>query len=752
MYWPSCNRVLSFVLALPFVALTAWGAETPTGIAGGALADLKGRAAQVRADRVQLQVQMDELRRAIKSAGGDVPESLSQEAALLQRIDLLLSQETSALHQAEEMAQRQEQLQDELSHMRAAGVPETPPYSIVFLDEIQDEIDLAQTQVRSDEASVTAATEAVDQARQEQDVRERARRAAKEGLETNTDLARSAALDAALRAAQLEARASNETLRLREVELSNETALRDIDRQRLVVMQEKAAFVGKDACLVKDDLDKQVSAVDKDETELQRTLAAARRELDTAERRMMMAQQRVDQDGSSDPVRAAEVAARRTALETLQLEVRSLTQRLQRSAEIRQVWERRYQVSEDPPAQAQLNGWLREAEAAVEQLGREERVQRSRLTQLHQTAKTLQQQIDDTAQPAPEVARWLIDQQGRFQEQTTTYESLLTSIETARHLQEKLVKQIEQHSTRLSLRERLRDLRDVGRAAWNYELTSVEDRPITVGKIALGALLVSLGFWFASFFSTLLGRRLLPRLGLDARAASILQSVVFYVLLSGLFLIVLNVINVPLTVFTFVGGAVAIGVGFGSQNIVNNFISGLILMAERPIKLGDVVTVDGTKGTVEHIGPRSTRVLGEGNIDIIIPNSVFLERNVVNWTLSTDSIRTHVSVGVACGSDVQLVSSLLRLAVAENEKILKQPEPFVLFTDFAESALQLEIQFWIRVRSPLDEKLAQSEVRFAVDRLFRQEKIEVAFPQRDLHLRAATPIAVHLVEKEEGEK
>ena len=130
------------------------------------------------------------------------------------------------------------------------------------------------------------------------------------------------------------------------------------------------------------------------------------------------------------------------------------------------------------------------------------------------------------------------------------------------------------------------------KAAWNYELTSVDDRPITVSKVVSGVVLMLLGLYFSRRLSRLIGNRMLPRMGLQNGAATAIQSIAFYLLITCFGFVSLELINVPLTVFAFLGGAVAIGVGFGSQNILNNFISGLILLAERPIRVGDLVEIE----------------------------------------------------------------------------------------------------------------------------------------------------------------
>ena len=192
------------------------------------------------------------------------------------------------------------------------------------------------------------------------------------------------------------------------------------------------------------------------------------------------------------------------------------------------------------------------------------------------------------------------------------------------------------------------------------------------------------------------------------------------------------------------GGAIAIGVGFGSQNILNNFISGLILLAERPVRVGDLVEIQGLQGTIEHIGPRSTRVKTGSNLEMIVPNSQFLESNVTNWTLSDTRIRTVVSVGVGYDSPPQEVVRLLRESALENPHVLKKPDPIILFKDFGDNALVFEAHFWIHMRSLMDGEKVASEFRLTVEERFGNAGIVVAYPQRDIHLDTASPIEVNL--------
>ena len=237
-----------------------------------------------------------------------------------------------------------------------------------------------------------------------------------------------------------------------------------------------------------------------------------------------------------------------------------------------------------------------------------------------------------------------------------------------------------------------------------------------------------------------------PRLGLDEGGARAFESLAFYAFLVALVLVVLRFASIPLTAFAFVGGALAIGVGFGSQNIVNNFISGVILLAERPVKIGDLVEVGGdVYGIVEQIGLRSTRIRTGTNIHIVVPNASILENQVVNWTLNDPNVRLVVKVGVAYGSPTRDVERLLLQALNEHPRVHAHPAPSVLFADFGDNALAFEVHFWAAIRRLMDRLTIESEVRFRIDELFREAGITIAFPQRDVHLDTLSPLAVRLV-------
>jgi len=289
-------------------------------------------------------------------------------------------------------------------------------------------------------------------------------------------------------------------------------------------------------------------------------------------------------------------------------------------------------------------------------------------------------------------------------------------------------------------------LHDIG-TVWSYQLTAIDGRALTVGKVVIALLVVAIGAPIARSVMRRISRKLLARVGVQPGAADAFATLGFYVVLACLVVFALWVAEIPLTVFTLAGGALAIGIGFGSQNILNNFISGLILLAERPIKVGDLIDVNGTFGQVESIGARSTAIKTFDNFHIIVPNSTFLESNVVNWTYTDNLVRISLVVGVAYGSPVRKVEEILLEVIREHGKTVTPPDPVVLFNDFGDSALMFQALFWIAMNRPMEQRRVLSDLRFTLDERFRDEGIVIAFPQRDVHLGSAQPIQVQVIEK-----
>jgi len=493
-----------------------------------------------------------------------------------------------------------------------------------------------------------------------------------------------------------------------------------------------------------DALESELERLAKREFALSRALAAAELDLDSARRRFQAAQTRLD--AQADPERALrdEVAARRLQLESEQRILSLLEGHIERVRSAERAWRRLHELGARAVEPETLAEWTEQARETAESYRREIAVKRGRLEEVEQELAFTREQREPL-RPSDSRDRWWRVQEASLEALARRYEEDVADLERARDLAERLVAALERESRDLPLSARLRAALHQLRAAWNYQLTGSEQEPITPGKIVGAIVIFLIGWGAARIVSSALGSRLFPRMRLDPGAVVAFQSLTFYFLLLVAFVTALRMVQIPLTAFAVVGGALAIGVGFGSQNVVNNFISGIILLAERPIKRGDLIELGGVYGTVERIGLRSTRVRTGDNIHIIVPNAAFLESNVVNWTHTDRRIRTRIAVGIVYGSPTREAERLIYEALRAQPEVLQSPEPVVLFQEFGDNALVFDVRFWIEMRTVIERLRIESDIRFRIDDLFREAGIVIAFPQRDVHLDAAAPIEVRLL-------
>ena len=288
----------------------------------------------------------------------------------------------------------------------------------------------------------------------------------------------------------------------------------------------------------------------------------------------------------------------------------------------------------------------------------------------------------------------------------------------------------------------------VAETVWNFELWTLDERVVTVKTAVSAVLIIIFGIFLAKYFCWFLRKRLSASHRVTQNTASIIQKITYYFLLVFVLLLALKILNIPLTAFTFLGGALAIGVGFGTQTIMNNFISGFILLAERPVRVGDLIELDGNRATVEEVGARCTRVITADNIHILVPNSKFLEQDIINWTLSDKNLRVTITVGVVYGSPVREVERLLLDSAIKHADVHKNPKAYVRFSDFGDNALIFNLYFWVSMDDIFERLRISSDIRFSIDESFRNAGIVIAFPQRDIHLDTAKPLDIRIIEQE----
>lgn len=264
-----------------------------------------------------------------------------------------------------------------------------------------------------------------------------------------------------------------------------------------------------------------------------------------------------------------------------------------------------------------------------------------------------------------------------------------------------------------------------------FKLGHTEVSLATMGQLVAMVVLVVVG---SSIIRRLVRTRLLARTKMDEGLQYAISRIVGYLCLVLGFAIGLQTLGIDITSFTVLAGALGVGIGFGLQNIVNNFVSGLIILAERPIQIGHRVDVGGTVGKVVRIGARSTSVLTNDNILMIVPNSEFISSRVINWTHGDPRVRFKIPVGVSYGSDPRTVERILLEVAGANENVLIDPAPAVVFIQFGDSSLDFELRAWTSTMSERPGAF-KSQLYFAIFDAFKKHGIEIPFPQRDVHIK-----------------
>lgn len=269
---------------------------------------------------------------------------------------------------------------------------------------------------------------------------------------------------------------------------------------------------------------------------------------------------------------------------------------------------------------------------------------------------------------------------------------------------------------------------------WSLSIGSVE---ISVGDIALVAVTIWLAVLVSRFIRFILEEDVYPRIDVGGGVSYSISTVLHYGVLVLAFLFAIATLGVDFTKFAIIAGAVGIGIGFGLQNIINNFVSGLILLFERPVKVGDTVQLGQHTGSLKRIGLRASILRKIDGSDVVVPNSRLISDEVINWTMSDKQRRVEIPVGVAYGSDPEFVIDLLTKVTEGKEDILAEPPPRAFFLGFGDDALNFELRFWTENTDRW--VVMRSELMVEVYRSLNEAGIDIPFPQRDIHIKGNWP-------------
>ncbi len=272
----------------------------------------------------------------------------------------------------------------------------------------------------------------------------------------------------------------------------------------------------------------------------------------------------------------------------------------------------------------------------------------------------------------------------------------------------------------------------------NTTLVTINQTPITPASLIIFTLIVLASVFVTRIFTRIIFDRILKKFHLKDGIRYTLRRLTEYILVFVGVIIAFQFVGVDLSGLAVIFGLLSVGIGFGLQNITANFVAGLVLLFERPIKIGDRILVGDVEGDVEEIGMRATKIRTLNNVAIIVPNSQFTSSNIVNWSYGDLRVRLDIDVGVSYGSDLDLVLQSLKEVAHENPKVLKDPAPDVLLREFGESSWNMRLRLWID--NPRGHHVIRSDINCAIVRKFREKGIEIPFPQQDLHIRSPLPL------------
>lgn len=282
------------------------------------------------------------------------------------------------------------------------------------------------------------------------------------------------------------------------------------------------------------------------------------------------------------------------------------------------------------------------------------------------------------------------------------------------------------------------DILDSLKAIWEFiNIPLLKEAEITLGTI----LYISFGLMLLGFISKrikkILVHGILVRANVEASSRASIGTITRYVILLIGSIFIVQSAGIDLSALSLLAGALGVGIGFGLQNITDNFISGLIILFEKPIKVGDRIEVGDVDGDVISISVRATTIQTNDNISMIIPNSEFISQKVINWSHNDRNIRYRIPIGVSYKEDPEQVKKLLLDVADKNKNVLQKPEPVVFFDEFADSSINFTLAIWTANYTDRP-RLLKSEILFEVFRVFRENEIEIPFPQRDIHIKKET--------------
>lgn len=703
--------------------------------------------AALRERRKHAQTDLDTMRESLasKSVTGAAREEQQERQALLEQIIRGYDEQLSDFQRLTEARQRHTDIVRGSSEWK--GLAEPSPYSIFLVDQLWDTVHSLKLTAEGLQSQRELLTLRFEQAREALRTAEERLRQASERFETAKDPGQA---DRERRDYELAAlRAQAASVLLEAAQLSTRRVEEELDgtKARLAFEERRLGAVLPNVVFSKTDLDRILSRLAEErvhlETQLEQTLFERQRLSQVgqkAERRSDLLRRRLSAGKEETPASArakAEVELVQARQDNLAMQGDLLQQLLNVVEGERQLWESRFVI-----AHASEPGKAREAYKRFAPLFDNFHSFRDYLRQhagiVSGQISELESRLSHTSAQQRATLRELIR---TFHERQEAYTRTLHRMDEAARFMERWRADFKQQQKELPLLDRLKDwlahAESLTKDAWSYELFSAEDtievdgktitgrRGVTVGKTitALGIFLI--GYAVCLYIARIIGRLSASRFGMTLDSANLVRQWSQALLITLLIVLSFSWAKIPLTIFAFFGGAFAIGVGFGAQTLLKNIISGILLLIERPMRVGDLIEADNVRGRVTSIGLRSSTIRDAKGTETLIPNSSFLERALTNWTYSSRVGRFSLRVGAPYGTAAQQITDLLSALALQHPKVMKQPAPQVLLEEFGTQARIFTVNYWHEISPDVDPSGIASELRFAIEQKFAEAGLKV---------------------------
>jgi potassium efflux system protein len=681
----------------------------------------------------------------------ETPEDAAtvEEVARLKTAQNIFAQQEAVDQQIKDLAARKDEVDKQLKEFKATVEPGTT-ISFIRFDRMVNQLAAEKSRIDLAETRVKAAKSTLESAQNELDAREKERQKALEAAELSKGKPGGEQLAAAAAQAAQARMLAGDTVKLREKELEREKLAEVVQGLTVEHLEKRVEQFRPLVVFTEADLQEQLKKLAQQEEKLRRSLQVAELHLPTAQSKLTAAKWRQEPAPAERWLAAEELEALRRDKERTQDEINVYLAQLLQIEQLRMAWTRLYRLvaSAPAPTKEELSTWSSETTATLKALIGATQAHLFRIDELRSELATLADKAEAAKENDPRLRDAIASQTQSIERMIRAQEANLESIATSRRLHGKLRTEIDHGVALFSFEQLANKTWKQVTNVWDYELYQTDfngsKRSITAGSVLHVLVMFLLGLVLSRRFSAFIAHRALRRLNLGKDATAMVRTIVFYVLLVSITLAALQQMNVPMTAFTILGGALAIGVGFGSQALINNFISGLIMLAERPVRIGERVLFGSFDGVIEDVGFRCTKLRTGTDHLVTIPNSALINDPIENVGRRRTIQRTL---------DLQITYDTPRESIAAAVKalrdVLEEPgirepihpvigwekhQPKVFFNDFNADSLNLQVSYHF---APPDQGAFNEhaqKVNFRICEEFERLGVSFAFPSRTIYL------------------